>query len=111
MSVSVQNELEIIKQCVLKIVQAQTMYLFGSYAYGTPNEDSDLDVYIVIPDGDVDPLDITVQIRKELYKKKTMPLDLIIRKQAQFNKRVQIPSLERLISEKGVIFYGQKTSA
>ncbi|MDR0721943.1 MAG: nucleotidyltransferase domain-containing protein, partial [Treponema sp.] len=28
----------------------QSIYLFGSYAYGTPTEESDIDMYTVIPD-------------------------------------------------------------
>jgi predicted nucleotidyltransferase len=32
----VQQELDLIKESVLKTVAAEAIYLFGSYAYGTP---------------------------------------------------------------------------
>ena len=46
MNQQVQKELELIKESVLKTVPAEAIYLFGSYAYGTPTEDSDLDIYV-----------------------------------------------------------------
>ncbi|MDR1051627.1 MAG: nucleotidyltransferase domain-containing protein [Deltaproteobacteria bacterium] len=30
-------------------VDCDKIYLFGSYAYGEPTEDSDLDFYVVVP--------------------------------------------------------------
>lgn len=36
----------------LKPLQAEKIILFGSYAYGTPNDDSDLDICIVEKDYD-----------------------------------------------------------
>ena len=38
-----------IKESVLKFVQAKSIYLFGSHAYGTPNEESDIDISVVTP--------------------------------------------------------------
>ena len=46
-------KIENIRDAVLRYVPAKYIYLFGSYAYGTPTEKSDIDVYIVTPD-DVD---------------------------------------------------------
>ncbi|MDR2531681.1 MAG: nucleotidyltransferase domain-containing protein [Oscillospiraceae bacterium] len=39
-----------IKDGILSAVNVEKLYLFGSYTNGTPNEDSDYDFYIVIPD-------------------------------------------------------------
>jgi predicted nucleotidyltransferase len=39
-----------IKESVLKYVPAKYIYLFGSYAYGTPTDESDVDIYVVTPD-------------------------------------------------------------
>ena len=39
-----------IKDSILKFVPARCIYLFGSYAYGTPTEQSDFDIYLVTPD-------------------------------------------------------------
>jgi len=41
-------KLEIVEQ--LKVIKPEKIILFGSYAYGTPNKDSDLDICIVEKD-------------------------------------------------------------
>jgi uncharacterized protein len=50
--------------------------LFGSYASGNQNEDSDLDLF-VIKDSDLPRPQRTVQVRKMLYGS-MIPIDLII---------------------------------
>lgn len=50
MDTAVSKELETIKQAILDTVNANEIYLFGSYANGTPHKDSDFDIYVVIPD-------------------------------------------------------------
>jgi len=50
--------------------------LFGSYASGNQNEDSDLDLF-VIKDSDLPRPQRTVQVRKMLYGS-MVPIDLII---------------------------------
>jgi predicted nucleotidyltransferase len=64
---NITKELNIIKESVLKTVPAEVIYLFGSYANGMPNRDSDLDIYVVVPDSvQQNPLDVGVAIRKNL---------------------------------------------
>jgi len=50
--------------------------LFGSYALGTPNDDSDLDLF-VIKESDLPRPQRTVQVRKMLYGS-MVPIDLIV---------------------------------
>jgi predicted nucleotidyltransferase len=38
------DRLNNIKESILKYVLAKYIYLFGSYAYGSPNEKSDIDL-------------------------------------------------------------------
>ena len=35
-------------QCLIKLYKPESIYLFGSYAWGQPDEDSDLDFLIII---------------------------------------------------------------
>ncbi|MDR0501397.1 MAG: nucleotidyltransferase domain-containing protein [Coriobacteriales bacterium] len=102
----VQQELDLIKESVLKTVAAEAIYLFGSYAYGTPAEDSDLDIYVVVPDIDIDLVDTRAEIRHNLWLKQTMTLDLLIGKASVFNRRKQGPTLERVIAQDGMVIYG-----
>jgi predicted nucleotidyltransferase len=50
MNILIDERITNIKESVLKFVPAKYIYLFGSYAYGNPTEESDIDVYIVTPD-------------------------------------------------------------
>jgi uncharacterized protein len=40
--------IEEIKKRLIKAYKPNAIYLFGSYAWGTPTEDSDLDILIVV---------------------------------------------------------------
>jgi predicted nucleotidyltransferase len=101
-----QNELSLIKENVLKAVPAEAIYLFGSYAYGTPDEESDLDIYVVVPDDITDLSELYADIQSLLWKKKSLPLDLLMGKSSVFNRRKNGPTLERTIAEKGTVLYG-----
>ena len=43
-----QEVIEEVKNRLIKTYNPIAIYLFGSYAWGTPNEDSDLDLLIVV---------------------------------------------------------------
>ena len=106
MNANIQNELAIVKECILQIVPAEAIYLFGSYAYGTPNEKSDLDIYVVVPDDITGLVDLQADIRGLLWKKRSLSLDLLIGRSSVFNRRKDGPTLERVIAQKGTILYG-----
>ena len=103
----IQKDLEIIKQGVLDTVPAEAIYLFGSYAYGTPREDSDLDIYVVIPDSvEMRPLDAIVEITGRIHRQVSRPVDVLANRSSLFNRRKQGPTLQRVIAQKGVQLYG-----
>jgi len=66
----ISERLDIIKDSVLKNVAAKSIYLFGSYAYGEPNDKSDIDIYIVIPDNSHNISEIYGKIMVDLSIKK-----------------------------------------
>ena len=107
MDQKLQKELDIIKEGILKTVPAVAIYLFGSYANGTHNEDSDIDIYVVVPDMDIDLVNLRSDIRMNLRNKKSMPMDLLVGKASVFNRRKQGLTLESLIAREGVLIHGQ----
>ena len=108
MDQKIQQELDIIKESVLKTVPAEAIYLFGSYANGTPNKDSDLDIYVVIPDSiQKNLLEVGVDIRKNLRGTgMNLPMDLMVGKSSIFNRRRQEPTLQKVIARDGVLLHG-----
>ncbi|MCL2696405.1 MAG: nucleotidyltransferase domain-containing protein [Clostridiales bacterium] len=109
MDEAIKRELEIIKEGVLQTVPAEAIYLFGSFAYGTPHKDSDLDIYVVVPDSvEKNPIDIGTDILRSLrYKKINMPMDLMVGKASVFARRKEGVTIQREIAQRGVMLHGQ----
>jgi predicted nucleotidyltransferase len=105
-NMSIIETLSTIIQAISLNTEIETIYLFGSFAYGNPKQDSDLDIYLVIPDSDVDICDLNAEIRFALYKKLSYPLDLVIAKKSVFERRSKAPTLENTIAKQGVRIYG-----
>ena len=108
MDEAIEKELEIIKRSILETVPAEAIYLFGSYAYGTPREDSDLDIFVVIPDSvEERPLDVGAKILCKLYetRKPGLPVDVLVNPSSMFAHRKNGPTLQWEIAKKGVRLY------
>jgi predicted nucleotidyltransferase len=106
MKANIQEDLSILIQTIASNTKVESIFLFGSWAYGDPKPDSDLDIYLVIPDSDADVCELNAEIRFALYKKITLPLDLIIAKKSVFERRSKSLTLESIIAKQGVRIYG-----
>ena len=102
----VNQEILNIAEAIKQAVPAERIYLFGSYAYGTPNEHSDYDFFMVIPDDGIKPLDAMKQARRSLrsINRKT-PVDILADYQSRFSQRSQMNTLERKIAKEGMLLY------
>ena len=77
--------------------------LFGSYAYGSPTEDSDVDLLVVMPDGG-DPLGTAAKIRRQIPR--SFPLDLIVRDPEDLTWRIrQHDWFLKEAVEKGIVIH------
>ena len=101
----ISERMNIIKESILKNVQAKFIYLFGSYAYGKPNEKSDIDIYIVIPDNINSISEVYSKIMFDLSLQKIYFVDLLLNRENVFNKRKNENILEETIFQKGRILY------
>jgi len=101
------DELNILKDIIVNTVPVELIFLFGSYAHGIPDADSDLDIYVVMPENtDIREIDAMKLIHKAIRDKKTMPVDVVVSKKNKFNQRKSTPTLERQIVQEGVVLYG-----
>jgi predicted nucleotidyltransferase len=83
----------------LKPLNPEKIILFGSYAYGTPNEDSDVDLYIVtsddfLPQSWREKADIYLKFSNKLRDlQKSVPIDLIVHTKKMYEKFIEMDSM------------------
>jgi predicted nucleotidyltransferase len=107
MDTSIQAELDKLKDLIINAIPVDRIFLFGSYAYGTPRKDSDLDLYVVLKDDvPLRDLDAGLQIRMAIDRKKSMPVDIIAKKKRDFESRLDNITLERMVNQEGIRIYG-----
>jgi hypothetical protein len=107
MTPKIQTELDTIKDIIINTVPVEQIYLFGSYAYGEPTPDSDLDIYVVLKDdAPCREFDAGMMIDHAMYGKKSMPTDILVLKKNRFDYRQGALTLEHEVAEKGMKIYG-----
>jgi len=99
------DRLNNIKESILKYVPAKYIYLFGSYAYGSPIDKSDIDIYIVTPDGIENFSEIYAKIIGDLSEKKIFFIDLVLNVESDFNQRKTKNRFEKTIFQNGRMIY------
>ena len=107
MNQEVQQEVDKLKELIVKAIPVEQIYLFGSYAYGTPHKDSDLDFYVVLKDDvEMRDLDAGLQIRFAIAREKTMAVDIVTKKKKDFLNRIYDFTLEQKVTRDGIRIYG-----
>jgi predicted nucleotidyltransferase len=103
----VNKEIIAIKDSILSTVgdDCEKIFLFGSYANGNPDKNSDYDFYVVLKDGLENPLLITQKIYEYMCDTNYTPVDVIANYKSNFEKRRVQPTIERAVFEKGVLLY------
>ncbi len=67
--------------------QPEQIILFGSYAYGQPTEDSDVDLLVILPFEEL-PVHKAIEIRRQV--RSPFPLDLMARTSEQIQQRLDM---------------------
>jgi len=103
----INNQIIAIKNNILSTVGdgCEKIFLFGSYAYGTPRKDSDYDFYVVLKDGMENPILILQKIYEYMCDTDYVPVDILANYKSCFERRSEQPTIERTIVRKGVVLY------
>ena len=104
------NAREIILKMVEKIIkeyQPKKVILFGSYAYGEPTEESDIDL-LIIKDTDKRPIDRWVEVKRVLRDTaRTLPVSPLVYTEKEIEERMAIKDFFlKEILETGEVLYG-----
>jgi predicted nucleotidyltransferase len=81
------------------------IYLFGSYAYGKPKKNSDIDLCVII-NNKFNRLNANLKIASSLYDNNITPMDLLVYKENQFYGFTNPNCVENTILTKGKLLYG-----
>ncbi|MDR1949123.1 MAG: nucleotidyltransferase domain-containing protein [Spirochaetaceae bacterium] len=105
---SIRDELDTLTKIIAETVPVEQIYLFGSFAYGTPHKDSDLDLYVVLKDeSPMRELEAMDAIGLATYKKRNRALDLLVHKKEIFlDRSKRITAIEKIVTTEGIKIYG-----
>ena len=100
---------EQIQDVVRRIVegyQPDQIILFGSYAYGVPTEDSDLDLLIIKRDAEEKRVARAITVRTLLWGTNAPAMDILIRTPAEMERAAGVfQSVETIAEQQGRLLY------
>jgi uncharacterized protein len=98
-----------IQAVVARIVegyQPDRIILFGSYAYGVPTENSDLDLLIIKQNAETKKSERTVAVWKHLWNSEFPAMDILIRTPAEMERAAGVfQSVETIAEQQGRLLY------
>jgi uncharacterized protein len=97
------GQIQAFSQQIAEKFQPERIILFGSYAYGRPTEDSDVDLLVILPFEEM-PVQKAIAIRQQV--RSPFPLDLMARTAEQIQQRLEMGDFFiQDIMEKGRVLY------
>lgn len=103
----IQEEISKIVEKLVKFYQPTKVVLFGSYVYGKPTEDSDIDL-LIIKDTNKRPIDRWVEVKKILRDpNRKIPISPLVYSEKEIQERTAIKDffLQEIL-ENGEVLYG-----
>jgi predicted nucleotidyltransferase len=95
---------EIVRRLVAEF-QPEQIILFGSHAWGTPDEDSDVDLLVIVSESDLSSIKREVQAYRCL-RGIFVPIDMLVKTRAEVERFQHVyASLECEILERGKVLY------
>lgn len=89
----------------------ESIYLFGSHAWGKPNAESDMDLLVIIEKSSERPIQRAVRAQRSLRGVKAA-IDVLVKTRQEFERYSSVKaSLEAQITREGKLLYGRKARA
>ncbi len=108
---AISAELDSIVSVITETVPALDVILFGSFAYGQPNEDSDIDLYVILKDESMRPIEAMQKLSSAIGKVQKRPVDILVGSESKFAKRSQKSCfIEQTVLQKGISLFSKVKS-
>ena len=109
MDPQIEDRLEEVKKRIVEAFDPHRIILFGSYAYGQPTPDSDIDLLIVM-ESDERPAARAMQVSR-LLRPRPFPMDILVRTPGEIQHRLEIGDyFIREVLERGRVLYERRVS-
>ena len=100
---------QLLSQITVRLVEAlkpEKIILFGSHAYGEPNEDSDIDLLVIVSDSD-EPRYRRARQAHKVLRGIGVPKDILVMTRAEVDRKAQVTtSLVNQALLEGKVLYG-----
>jgi len=100
------EQLKEITRRIEEAVHPDRIFLFGSHAWGHPGEDSDVDIFVVLPHSDQP----GYRRAREIYRclrGLTVPVDVVVKTREEVERGKEVKaSLVRKVLEEGKLLHG-----
>ena len=104
-----QKQIEKIVERIASNHNPEKIILFGSYAYGIPTEDSDLDLLVVVESSDQPRYRRAREIRKHLWGIAEVPKDILVYTQEEIDEWKEVKeAFITSIMRRGRVVYESK---
>lgn len=101
-----EEQIQAVVQRIVEGYAPDRIILFGSYAYGTPTEDSDLDLLIIKHNAEATRSERAVAIWSLLWGAPLPAMDILIRTPAEMERAAGIfQSVETIAEHQGRLLY------
>ncbi len=89
---------------IIKKIRPEKIILFGSYAYGKPNRDSDVDLFVVKASKKRS-IETRIEIDQLLFDRE-LPLDVVVKTPSEVRKRLRLGDpFVREVMARGRVMY------
>lgn len=105
-----EQEIKKVTETIIKEFNPEKVVLFGSHAWGSPEKNSDIDLFIVKDDAKKNTREMAIDLERILLPR-TFPIDVIVYKPAQVEESLKDKNIfiTKIIT-KGKTLYDQRVS-
>jgi len=101
---SIKDDLDKIVNEIVALLPEAKVILFGSYATGNPDKNSDLDLCVVTDEFEGRRMDMMHTIRGTISDKTHLPLDILLFRSDEFQENAKLkPTIEYAIAKEGIV--------
>ncbi len=107
MTIQENAQIKILKDALSDKFGTKQVFIFGSHAYGTPDQESDIDICVITNLKHKRKIEIMREIRQALLNLIYGPIDILVYYEEEFKERSRLKStLEYKILTDGMPLYG-----